>query len=179
MIPSPDATDVTVDNMRTRKLATQIKGQGTVSRQFALLLLAVALAGCSSIGFSCYSSPRVTGQVLAADTRQPLPDATVKRVVAYPTDGEDTAPKGGQLLMRSDGVRTDADGRFTLDAVRVVTLFRRGGWHSVPVAFERAGYESFQTNYASADFKQRSPEGVPLVDAGDILLKPKSPTVSQ
>jgi hypothetical protein len=161
--------------MRTRKLATRIKGQGTVSRQFVLLLLAVALAGCQSGKFSSYTSPRVTGRVLAADTHQPLPDATVKRVVAYPTAGEDTAPKGGQLLMRSDGVRSDADGRFTLDAVQVVTFFHHGGWHTVTVSFERNGYESFQTNYTSADFKARSPDGVPLVNAGDVLLQPKSP----
>ena len=144
-------------------------------RQLALLLFAVTLAGCSSIGFSYYSSPRVTGQVLAAESRQPLPDAIVRRVVSYPTDGEDTAPKGGQLLMRSDGVRTDADGRFALEAVKVVTLFRRGSWHSVTVSFERNGYESFETNYSAGNFKERSPEGVPLVNAGDILLKPISP----
>lgn len=146
-----------------------------VNRQLALLLLTVALAGCSSIGFSYYSSPRVTGRVLAADTRQPLPEATVKRVVAYPTAGEATAPKGSQLLMRLEGERTDADGRFVIEAVKVVTLFRRGGWHSVTVAFERTGYESFQTNYSVADFQERSSEGVPLVVVGDILLKPKSP----
>jgi hypothetical protein len=153
----------------------RIKYQGTVSRQLALLLLAVALAGCSSIGFSWYSSPRVAGRVLAADTRRPLPDAIVKRVVDYPTDGEDTAPKGAQLLMRSDGVRSDADGRFVLEAVKVVTLFSRGGWHSVTVSFAGNGYESFQTNFTLADFPERSSEGVPRVEAGDILLKPKSP----
>ncbi len=160
--------------MNTRKLATRIKGRGTVSRQLALLLLTVVLAGCSSIGFSYYSSPRVTGRVLAADTRKPLPDAIVKRVVSYPTDGEDTPPKGGQLLIRSDGVRTDTDGRFRVEAVKVVTLFRQGGWHSVTVSFECNGYESFQTNFNSADFKERSPDGAPLVRTGDILLKPTS-----
>jgi hypothetical protein len=161
--------------MNTRKLVARIKGQGMANRRLALLLLAVALAGCSSIGFSYYSSPRVTGRVLAADTRQPLADATVKPVGSYPAAGESTPPKGGQLLMRSDGVRTDAGGRFALEAVRVVTLFRRGGWHTVTVAIERYGYESFQTNFSSASFKERSPEGVPLVNAGDILLTPKSP----
>lgn len=140
-----------------------------------LLLLAIALTGCQSGGFSYYSSPRVAGQVIAADTRQPLPGTTVKRVGSYPGDGEDTVPKGSQLLMRPAGVRTDADGRFVLDAVRVATLFHRGGWHSVTVSFERAGYESFQTNYTSANVKASSPEGVPLVNAGDIVLQPKTP----
>ena len=145
-----------------------------VNRQLALLLFAVALAGCQSGRFSHYVSPQVTGQVLAADTRQPLPETTVKRVTGYPTAGEDTAPKGGQLLIRPDGVRTDADGRFVVEAERVVALFHRQSWHSVTVSFEHAGYESLQTNFTSGSFKERSPEGVPLVEAGDILLAPKS-----
>ena len=141
----------------------------------ALLLLVIVLTGCQSIGFSWYSSPRVTGQVLAADTRQPLSEAVVKRVVACPTAGTDTPPKGGTLQLLPAGVRTDDAGRFVLDAVQVVAVFRHGGWHSVTVAFECAGYEGFQTNYTSAQFKERSYDGVPLVNAGDILLKPKSP----
>ena len=149
-----------------------IQGQGAVNRQLALLLAAAALAGCSSVGFSYYTSPRVTGQVLAADTRQPLPQATVRRLVPYPTSGEDTAPKGGMLQMRPAGVRPDADGRFVLDATKVVTLFRRANWHSVTVAVECPGYESFQTNYSVSQFGERSPEDVPLVNAGDILLTP-------
>jgi hypothetical protein len=160
--------------MNLRKLVARIQGQGTVNRQLALLLFAVALAGCQSAG-SWYSSPRVTGQVLAADTRQPLPNATVRRVVPYPTDGEGTPPKGSMLQMRPSGMRVDADGRFVVEATRVVTFFRRGGWHSVTVAVECSGYESFQTNYSAAVFKERSPEGVPLVNAGDILLQPISP----
>jgi hypothetical protein len=140
----------------------------------AFLLLAIALTGCQSGKFSNYISPRVTGRVLAADTQQPLAKATVRRVVPMRTAGADTPPKGSQLLMQPAGVRTDADGRFVLDAERVVAVFRRGGWYSVTVSFERSGYGSFQTNFSAAKFKQRSAEGVPLVNAGDILLKPKS-----
>lgn len=160
-------------NMSAQKPVFQSKDRGMVSRQLALLLLTVALAGCSSIGHSYYSSPRVTGRVLAAETHQPLPDAIVKRVVNYPTDGEDTAPKGGQLLIRFDGVRSDAHGRFALDAVKVATLFRRGGWQSVTVSFACNGYESFQTNFTPAQIEERSPEDVPVVEAGDISLKLK------
>ncbi len=163
------------ENMIAKKFMARMKDQGTVYRQLALLLFAVALAGCSSIGFSDYSSPRVAGQVLDAGTRQPLADVIVKRLESYPTDGEDTPPKGGQLLMRSDGVRTDPHGRFVMEAVKVVTLFRRGSWHSVTLSFERAGYENYQTNYSTANFKEHSDEGVPLVNAGEILLQPKSP----
>ena len=155
-------------------LAARIKGQGTVNRRLALLLFAVALAGCQSGKFSHYISPRVTGRVLAADTRQPLPDATVRRVVPYPTDGEDTAPKGGQLLMRSSGVRTDADGRFVLDGERDIALFHHPAWWSVTLSFTADGYRFYQTNYTSANITGHSPDGEPLVNAGDILLKPKS-----
>lgn len=160
--------------MNPRKPASRTGGQGTVSRRLALLLFATALSGCQSGKFSYYVSPRVTGRVVAADTQQPLADATVRRATPYSTDIKDTAPKGGQILMQPGGVRTDADGRFDLEAERVVAVFRHPGWYSVTVIFERSGYERFQTNFSVANFVERSPEGVPVVKAGDILLKPQS-----
>jgi hypothetical protein len=144
------------------------------ARLMVQLLLASALTGCQSGNLSHYISPRVTGRVVAADTRQPLPDATVRRVVPYQTDGENTAPKGGQLLMRPSGVRTDADGRFVLDSQRDIAVFRHPGWWSVTISFTADGYRYFQTNYTSANVTSVSPEGEPLVNTGDILLKPKS-----
>lgn len=160
--------------MSTRKLEARIQDQGTVNQQLAWLLLTVALAGCQSGKLSHYISPRVTGRVLAADTHQPLPGATVRRVGPYQTDGESTAPKGGQLMMRPSGVRTDADGRFVIDGERDIALFRQAGWWSVMISFTADGYRFFQTNYTSAGVSSVSPEGEPLVDAGDILLQPKS-----
>jgi hypothetical protein len=144
-----------------------------MNRMTAMLPLTLALTGCQSGTFSSYSSPRVTGQVLAADTRQPLPETTVKRMVVYPGTGTATAPKAAELQTRTGGVRTDADGRFVLEAERVLSLFGRGGWHSVTVSFAHAGYVDLQTNFTTANFKERSSTGVPLVEAGDILLKPK------
>ena len=154
--------------MKTRMLAL------TAPRHLALLLLAVALTGCQSETFSYYVSPRVTGRVLAADTQQPLGKATVRRVVPPPYAGAATPPKGGQLQMVPGGVRTDADGRFVLEAEQVVTPFRHRNWRSVTVSFAHSGYQSFQTNYPAAKFKERSPEGVPWVNAGDIRLEPVS-----
>jgi hypothetical protein len=159
--------------MKPRKPAARTNGRGKMNGPLALLLVAIAAAGCQSGKYSYYISPRVTGRVLAADTQQPLDRATVRRVVPIPSAGTDTPPKGGQLQMVPGGVRTDADGRFVLEAEQVVAVFRHGGWHSVTVSFEHAGYAGYQTNYTAARFKERSPEGVPLVNAGDILLLPK------
>jgi len=145
-----------------------------VNRRVALVLFAMALAGCQSGKYSNYVSPRVTGRVLAADTRHPLEGAAVRRVVPMASDGEDTPPKGGELMMQPGAVRTDADGRFVLEANRAVTLFRHSGWQSVTVSFDCTGYETLQTNYTAAGIKTRTPEGVPWVNAGDVLLQPQA-----
>ena len=143
-----------------------------VSRLPLALGLALLLTGCQSGGFSRYTSPQVTGRVLAADTQEPLGRVTVRRMVPPPYAGAGTPPRGGQLQMEPGGVRTDADGRFVLESERVLTVFRHRGWNPVTVSFERSGYRSFQTNYTAARFKERTPEGVPWVNAGDILLEP-------
>jgi len=137
------------------------------------LLVVVILAGCQSGQYSYYVSPQVTGQVLAADTRQPLDGATVRRVTPTMSDGEDAPPKGGQLMMQPAAVRTDANGRFVVDGERVAALFRHANWQSVTVSIACAGYETLQTNFSAAGFKARTPEGIPWVNAGDILLQPR------
>jgi hypothetical protein len=148
---------------------------GTTSRCLALLLFAATLTGCQSGKLSYYVSPRVTGRVLAADTGRPLADVRVRRVVPMPAAGEDTPPKGSQLLMQPSAQRTNADGRFVLESERVIALFRHGGWYSVAVSFEYSGYNRLQTNFTVAHFKERSAAGEPLVNAGDILLQPVPP----
>jgi len=136
------------------------------------IICLMVLTGCQSGGLSSYSSPRVTGRVLAAGTQQPLPGVTVRRVVRYATAGESTPPKGGQILTRPPGVRTDVAGRFVVDEVSVFAPFRRSGWHAVTLSFECPGYRNLETNFVATVFKARSPDGVPLVNAGDVLLKP-------
>ena len=88
--------------------------------------------------------------------------------------GEDTPAKGGQLLMQSSARQTDADGRFVIDGERDIALFRHPAWWSVTLSFTADGYRFYQTNYTSANLSGHSPEGEPLVNAGDILLNPKS-----
>jgi hypothetical protein len=166
-------------SMKPRKPADRACGRGTANWPFVLLLFAVALAGCQSGRYSYYTSPRVTGRVIAADTGQPLDRATVQRVVPPPYAGADTPPKGGQLMMQPGGVRTDADGRFVLDGERVVALFHQGGWTSVAVSFTHAGYTGFQTNYTTTEPRERWPDGVPWVNAGDIVLQPLPQSPSQ
>jgi hypothetical protein len=111
-------------------------------------LLLVVLSGCSSGKLTHYTSPEITGRVLAADTHQPLAHAEVRRVApetlaSYWSFG---SPKGGTILMQPVGARTDAGGRFVLNSESVIAMFRQPGWVTVPVVFSHAGYESFQTN---------------------------------
>jgi hypothetical protein len=140
----------------------------------SLLLLLVVMCGCQSGKFTHYTSPEVTGRVLAADTQQPLANAQVQRVEpenmsAYWSFG---SPKGGTLLMQPIGARTDADGRFVLNNRSVFALFRQPGWWTVTVIYSHSGYESFSTNYTGSNVTSNSDAGMPVVDAGDILLQP-------
>jgi len=129
------------------------------------------LAGCQSGTFTHYISPQISGRVLAADTHQPLAGAVVARVVPQ-NMGTSDVPKGGQVLTRADGVRTDADGRFVLPAETVFAVFSQPGWWSVPVSFSCSGYETFQRSYSGTNLTSRSEAGVPLLEAGEVQLKP-------
>ena len=149
----------------------QLKPQFSVGASF---VLAVTLAGCQSSGVTHYVAPEVTGRVLAADTHQPLANATVERGGAGQAFGSFGPPKGGQLLMEPAGARTDADGKFVLQSKSVFALFRSPGWWSVPVTVSHSGYVFFSTNYTGDNVTSHTAAGAPVVDAGDILLSPVS-----
>ena len=138
-----------------------------------LLLAAVGLAGCKSVLVSTYISPRVSGRVLAADNRQPLAGVRVKRVNPSANQDYVDPAKGGQRMESQAGVRTDREGRFVLDAERDLTLIQQQVWFSVTVSFQRDGYLTLRTNF-SARVATNAPNGMPVVDAGDILLHPIS-----
>jgi hypothetical protein len=137
------------------------------------LLLPIFLSGCESGKFTHYTSPEITGRVLAADTHEPLANATVQRIGSGQNYGSSGPPKGGQLLMQSDGEQTDADGKFVLGSKSVFAIFQKPGWWSVPVAYSHSGYETFETNYTGANVTGHSAAGAPVVNAGDILLQPE------
>ena len=143
-----------------------------MKRSLALCLAALALPGCESMPFSPLISPRVTGRVLTADTRQPLAGVVVKSGAQASGYRSAMPPKGGELLIAGTPVRTDNEGGFTLDTERVLTPFRGADWFSVRLLFERAGYEPFRTNYSRLNLSTNAPRGDQLLDAGDILLQP-------
>jgi hypothetical protein len=141
-------------------------------RLTTLSLLLVVLSGCQSEKFTHYTSPEVTGRVLAADTHQPIANATVQCAGSGQNFEPFGSPKGGQLLMQTGDARTDADGKFVLDGKSVFALFRQPGWWTALVTFSHSGYESFSTNYTGSNVTSHSGAGMPVVDAGDILLQP-------
>ena len=145
------------------------------ARYLWLLLVAIALAGCQSTSFSTYVSPRVTGRVLAADTRQPVADVKVRRVNPATQVNNDEPTKGGRRLDSVGGAWTDPHGRFVLAAERDLTLLQQQVWFSVTVSFQHEGYLTLQTNFTSANVISNAPDGAPVVNAGDILLHPLSP----
>jgi len=138
---------------------------------FVCPLLLLIVAGCRSGEFTHYVAPEITGRVLAADTHQPLANATVRRVGASNTSSSQQV-KGGQLMMQSDGAQTDADGKFVLGGKSVFALFRKPGWWSVEVAYSRSGYETLQTNYTGSSVTSHTADGAPVINTGDILLNP-------
>ena len=135
-------------------------------------MLAAVVMGCKSVTFGPYASPRVTGQVVAAENDQPLAGVRVARgnPETYRLPGP--PPKGGELLMRKPAVQTDEAGRFVLVSERVLSVIRGFGWNMVELDFSKAGYEHLRTNLP-ASLATNSPEGKPLLDTGKIVLKPE------
>lgn len=136
-----------------------------------LLFVTIVLTGCRSGKFGSYVSPRVTGRVLDQKTHEPLADVKVVRITGGQTQTPPDQLKGAEALKQPLTVRTGVDGEFVLKSEKVLALFRHPSWYSVTVAFQRAGYGSWQTNYTIHDVSGHTAEGAPVVDAGSILLR--------
>lgn len=133
------------------------------------LLLGFAVFGCKSHPLGPYVSPRVTGQVVAADTRQPLAGVSVLRSAGRVS--RESQPKGAEILMRKPPAQTDANGRFELPSERVLSVVRGAGWDLIPLRFERAGYLHFTTNFPTTSVTN-TVHDEPVLDVGRISLQP-------
>jgi hypothetical protein len=145
-----------------------------MNQLLVLGLAALVVAGCKSHPLSPVISPRIIGQVLAADTGKPLADVKI-------LSGEQaralTSPfpeKGGERLMTKAPVETDADGRFVLEAQRALTPFRGSDWFSLRLSFEHPGYDRYLTNYSYLNLGTNTLNGQTVLDAGVIRLQPET-----
>jgi hypothetical protein len=134
-----------------------------------VLVFALTLAGCKSGSWGPYTSPQVSGQVLAADTREPLEGVSVSR--GGTERQPKTPPKGGELMIRKVPVRTDEKGEFVLQSERVLSIFRGSGWSQVRLRFVKPGYLTLQTNY-SLSVGTNSPAGEASLAVGQVFLQP-------
>lgn len=166
-----------VADVRKRILAVhrQIKIRRVASAAVGASLLALLwwCAGCASSP-SQYTSPRVTGQVLNAETRQPVAKVQIQRIHQQPRVDPNTLPRGAETLSKNWYAYTDAEGRFTVDSTTTLTFLQRVTWYSVELAFAREGYTTYTTNYTPAEATYL-PSGEPVVNAGIILLRPLAP----
>jgi hypothetical protein len=137
-----------------------------------LLQLSVLSNGCQWVGFNNHVTPQVSGRVLDADTRQPLAGVKVLRVLHGQVENPSTPEYGAQLLQQERPVTTDVRGEFVFSSRSYFTFLNEANWWELKLAFQSSGYETWQTNFSTADVKTNLPNGTPLVEAGDILLKP-------
>jgi len=146
------------------------------ARPGALAGLVVAAAvlwpGCKSSPTK-YSSPRVTGTVLDAQTKQPLKGVRVNRVGASRQMDPNTPRRGGEWMEQQAPAFTGSDGKFELRSVADLSVTRNVYWYMVDVSFSQPGYELLVVTYTPAQ-ATNTPSGEPVVKAGNIFLQPKS-----
>jgi hypothetical protein len=145
-----------------------------MNKLIVLGLTALAVSGCKSHPLSLTISPRIIGQVRAADTGKPLADVKIMSGDQARALSSPFPVKGGERLMTKAPVETDADGKFVLDAQRALTPFRGSDWFSVQLSFEHPGYERYLTNYSYLNLGTNTLNGDTVLDAGIIRLQPES-----
>ncbi len=158
--------------IRARPIPGTIRLVTSAATGVCLLALVLLSAGCSSP--TQYISPRVTGQVLNAETRQPVAKVKIQRLHDKPRVDPNTVPRGAEAIQENWYAYTDAEGRFTVDSTTTLTFLNTVTWYSVTLAFAREGYTTYTTNYTPAE-ATFLPSGEPVVNAGTILLPPLIP----
>ena len=126
--------------------------------------------GCKTHSPSQIVAPQVIGRVVDARTLEPIAGVKVRREDSSQRPGPGEAQKGGQAITQPPVVRTKQDGTFILESVRDFALFRSVGWFVVKLTFEHPGYETQRGSYTQAT--ESTPDGDPIVNTGDVRLRP-------
>jgi len=135
------------------------------------LLLPLIGVGCQRLEEMNHVTPQINGRVLDAVTRQPLAGVTVQPVLPGQLPLEPSQEKGAQRLVRGRPMVTDAGGWFVVSS-RSFVAWRQQASGSGPISFSRFGYYTLQTNFVSGPAVSFLTNGVPRLDAGNILLQP-------
>lgn len=142
----------------------------------ALALAAAGLlAACSGLSLAppgvTLLAPAVRGQVVDADTGEPLRGARVAREPSSPPVAGRGPAGAERLATREPATRTRRDGTFELAAVRAARLLLAD--ERLPdrrVVIEHPGFQRFDTNLPKLVV---GPDGrVPEMDVGVVRLKP-------
>jgi len=134
------------------------------------------MVGCESgpILHQGYVSPRITGRVLDANTRQPIAKASVLKVNPRQASQTDRDQKGAEWMIAPTPSLTDEQGRFTLGSQKDLTVFRHANLYSVSVTVTHPQYVQFVTNFTLTNMKRKEEKGPLEVEAGDLLLRPRA-----
>jgi hypothetical protein len=125
------------------------------------------LVGCQSP--SQYTSPRIEGCVLDAETGEPLREVQVRRAEDVPDPRPLDPPKGATALKSVLSARSRVDGTFVLASQRELDFLPRARWYSITLSFEHPGYLRRTAIYTLAQ-STNTPSGEPLVEAGEVLM---------
>ena len=125
----------------------------------ALILVCSCLTGCVFVPVPHreWDAPRLSGRVLATDTRTPVTNALVTRI-----------PWGG----KTDTTHTDSLGVFRMPSQRGIHWWNLDRGVSGTLTIEHERFESGRTNYAKS-IGERYANAEPEISVGDIPLKRK------
>jgi len=158
----------------TRRATSVLKPTRSFIWLLTLAIAATVSTGCKSYSLSRYVSPRVTGRVVDAQTQQPVAAVQVRRAGSGQPRRAASEQRGAELLVQAPPIRTTADGTFEVASVRSLAFFRKLGWYSVSLVFQHPAYHPLTATYTPKDATTTA-HGEPVVNAGEIILAPRSP----